>query len=166
MQEPVVIGKIVGVFGLKGTLKVWPDTDFPERFDAGRTVHIDGEPFEIIETRWHKQQARIRVKGITKIAQAEALIGASLSIAADDMPVLEADEYMVADLIGIEVFDESGERLGTLEQVHRGAQDLYDISGVLVPAVKEFVLEVDIAAKRMVIRPVPGMFAESDSRRS
>lgn len=160
MQKSIVIGKVVGVFGLKGILKVWPDTDFPERFAAGRTVLIDMAPYEIIETRWHKQQVRIRVKGITKIAQGEALIGMSVSVPADDAPTLEDDEYMIDDLIGLEVFDESGKLLGTLDQVNRGAQDVYDVSGVLVPAVKEFIREVDIPAKRMVIRPVPGMFDE------
>jgi 16S rRNA processing protein RimM len=160
MKEPVVIGKVVGVFGLKGILKVWPDTDFPERFDEGRTVLIEGEPYDIIETRWHKQQVRIRVKGITKIGQAEALVGASVTVPADDVPTLEEGQYMIDDVIGVEVFDESGKRLGTVDQVVRGAQDLYEVSGVLVPAVKEFVLEVDIAARRMVIRPIAGMFED------
>jgi 16S rRNA processing protein RimM len=160
MKEPVVIGKVVGVFGLKGILKVWPDTDFPERFDEGRTVLIGETPYEIVETRWHKQQARIRVKGITKIAQGEALIGAPVSVPADDVPTLEEGQYMIDDLIGVEVFDESGKRLGAVDQVVRGAQDLYEVSGVLVPAVKEFVLEVDIAARRMVIRPIAGMFED------
>lgn len=158
MQEPVVIGKIVGVFGLKGTLKVWPDTDFPERFDVGKSVLVDGEPYEIIESRWHKLQARIRLKGITRIALAEAFIGKSLAVPADDFPALDEDEYMIGDLIGLEVFDESGLRLGTLEQVHAGAQDVYEVSGVLVPAVKEFIREVDLRRRRMVIRPIPGMF--------
>jgi len=161
MKEPVVIGKVVGVFGLKGILKVWPDTDFPERFDEGRTVFIGETPYDIIETRWHKQQARIRVKGITKIGQAEALIGSPVSVPADDVPALEEDEYMIDDVIGVEVFDEAGKRLGTVDEVIRGAQDLYEVSGVLVPAVKEFVLEVDIAARRMVIRPIAGMFEDA-----
>jgi 16S rRNA processing protein RimM len=160
MKEPVVIGKVVGAFGLKGILKVWPDTDFPERFDEGRTVLIEGEPYDVIETRWHKQQVRIRVKGITKIGQAEALVGAPVSVPADDVPTLEEGQYMIDDLIGVEVFDESGKRLGAVDQVVRGAQDLYEVSGVLVPAVKEFVLEVDIIARRMVIRPIAGMFED------
>jgi len=162
MKEPVVIGKVVGVFGLKGILKVWPDTDFPERFDEGRTVLIGETPYEIVETRWHKQQARIRVKGITKIAQGEALIGSPVSVPADDAPELEEDEYMIDDLIGIEVFDEADKKLGTVDQVIRGAQDVYDVSGVLVPAVKEFVLKIDIDHKRMVIRPIAGMFDEAE----
>ena len=158
-KETVVIGKVVGTFGLKGTLKVWPDTDFPERFDEGRSVIIDGKPYEIVETRWHKLQARIRVKGITRLELAEALIGSTVEVPADDLPELGEDEYMVGDLMGLEVFDTEGKPLGTIEDVIKGsAQDLYQVNGVLVPAVKEFIKEIDIPGKRMVIAPIPGMF--------
>jgi 16S rRNA processing protein RimM len=160
-EAEVVIGKVVGAFGLKGTLKIWPDTDFPERFDPGRSLLIEGTPYEILETRWHKLQARVRVKGITKIDQAEAMVGKSVSVPADDLPELREDEYMVGDLIGLEVFNEDGAKLGILEDVVKGAaQDLYDVSGVLVPAVKEFVIDIDIEKRRIVIRPIPGMFED------
>ncbi|MDQ2986554.1 MAG: ribosome maturation factor RimM [Armatimonadota bacterium] len=162
MENPVIIGKVVGVFGLKGILKIWPDTDFPQRFDEGQTVFIDGTAYKILETRWHKQQVRIRVEGITKIDQGEALIGNDVAVPSDDTPELQEDEYMVADLLGLEVFDEGGKHLGTLEDVHRGAQDLYQVGSTLIPAVKEFVLEVDIAGKRMVVRPIQGMFDDAD----
>jgi 16S rRNA processing protein RimM len=158
-ENTVVIGKVVGTFGLKGTLKVWPDTDFPERVDEGRSVLIDGKPYEIIETRWHKLQARIRVKGVTRLELGEALIGQNVEVPADDLPELTEGEYMVNDLMRLEVFDEGGERLGEVEDVIKGAaQDLYQVAGVLVPAVKEFVLSIDVPGKRMVIRPLPGMF--------
>lgn len=159
MAETIVIGKVVGTFGLKGTLKIWPDTDFPERFDEGRSVLIDGKPYEIIETRWHKLQARIRVKGVTRLELGEALIGFNVEVPADDLPELGEGEYMVNDLMGLEVFNEEGERMGEVEDVIKGsAQDLYQVAGVLVPAVKEFILSIDVPGKRMVIRPIPGMF--------
>lgn len=144
---------------MKGTLKVWPDTDFPERFDEGRTVWIEDKPYKILETRWHKHQARIRVEGVTRIEHAEALIGMTVAVSKDDLPDLDEGEYMIRDLIGIEVFDESGAKVGVVEDVIQGAaQDLYQIAGTLVPAVREFILEVDVAARRMTIRPLPGMF--------
>ena len=159
MAETIVIGKVVGTFGLKGTLKIWPDTDFPERFDEGRSVLIDGKPYEIVETRWHKLQARIRVKGVTRLELGEALIGFNVEVPADDLPELGEGEYMVNDLMGLEVFNEEGERMGVVEDVIKGsAQDLYQVAGVLVPAVKEFILSIDVPGKRMVIRPIPGMF--------
>lgn len=160
-NKTVAIGKVVGTFGLKGTLKIWPDTDFPERFDEGRSVLIDGKSYEIVETRWHKLQARIRVKGVTRLELAEALIGQQVSVPADDLPELGEGEYMIGDLVGLEVFDETGVKLGDVEDVIKGAaQDLYRVAGVLVPAVKEFVKDIDLANKRIVIRPLPGMFGD------
>jgi 16S rRNA processing protein RimM len=160
-EGETTIGKVVGAFGLKGTLKIWPDTDFPERFDPGRSLIIEGTPYEILETRWHKLQARVRVRGITKIDQAEAMIGKTVSVPAGDLPELREGEYMVSDLIGLEVFDEGGAKLGVVEDVVKGAaQDLYDVSGVLVPAVKEFIKDVDLQKRRMVIRPIVGMFED------
>ena len=159
MAETIVIGKVVGTFGLKGTLKIWPDTDFPERFDEGRSVLIDGKPREIVETRWHKLQARIRVKGVTRLELAEALIGCTVEVPADDLPELGENEYMIGDLMGLEVFNAAGERMRVVDDIIKGsAQDLYQVAGVLVPAVKEFILSIDVPGKRMVIRPIPGMF--------
>ena len=163
-SNTTVIGKVVGAFGLKGTLKIWPETDFPERFDEGRSLLIDGKSYEIIETRWHKQQARVRVRGITKIDQAETYIGMEVAVPADDLPQLDEGEYMVDDLIGLEAFDADGNKLGELEDVVKGtAQDLYQINGVLVPAVKEFIKEVDTTNRRIVVTPLPGMFDEEPS---
>ena len=162
METPIAIGKVVGVFGLKGFLKIWPDTDFPERFDEGRMVIIDGQERRIRETRWHKLQVRLRLEGVTRIEQAEALIGQEVYVPADDTPELEEDEFMIDDLIGLEVFDTTGRLLGTLDEVHRGAQDVYQVGEALVPAVKEFIKEVDIAGGRMVIDPLEGMFSHED----
>ena len=162
METPIAIGKVVGVFGLKGFLKIWPDTDFPERFDEGRMVIIDGQERRIRETRWHKLQVRIRIEGVTRIEQAEALIGQEVYVPADDTPELDEDEFMIDDLIGLNVFDTTGKLLGILDEVHRGAQDVYQVGTALVPAVKEFIKEVDIAGKRMVIEPLAGMFSHED----
>jgi 16S rRNA processing protein RimM len=162
METPIAIGKVVGVFGLKGFLKIWPDTDFPERFDEGRMVIIDGQERRIRETRWHKLQVRIRIDGVTRIEQAEALIGQEVYVPADATPELDEDEFMIDDLIGLKVFDTTGKLLGTLDEVHRGAQDVYQVGEALVPAVKEFIKEVDIAGGRMVIDPLESMFSHED----
>ena len=162
METPIAIGKVVGVFGLKGFLKIWPDTDFPQRFDEGRMVIIEDREYKIRETRWHKLQVRIRVEGVTRIEQAEALIGQVVYVPGSDIPDLDEDEFMIDDLIGIEVFDTAGKRMGTLGQVHRGAQDVYQIGSALVPAVKQFIKEIDLSGNRMVIDPLPGMFSNED----
>jgi 16S rRNA processing protein RimM len=66
---------------------------------------------------------------------------------------LEEGQYYIDDLIGMEVFTESGERIGKLKHVRHGAAyDLYDIGAYTIPAVEEYILEVDVPNKRMVVR--------------
>ncbi len=154
----ITIGRIVGTFGLKGFIKVWPDTDFPERFGEGRVVFLEGEPKKIVGCRWHKTQVRIRLEGFTKIGQAETVIGKDLTVPASDKPELEPGEYMVSDLIGLKVYDESGRLLGSLDEVIPApAADIYRIGDMMVPAVSEFIREVDLKARRMILRLIPGM---------
>jgi 16S rRNA processing protein RimM len=159
LGSPIVIGKIVGTFGLKGYVKVWPSTDFPERFEPGRAVTVGGVEYAIRDAQWHKKQVRIRLKGVNH-ERAEAMIGSD--VFADDLDVvLEEGEYRVADLIGLEVFDTEGKLLGTLDEVIAApAHDIYRVGEALVPAVSEFVKEIDAPGGKVVIAPIPGMFPD------
>lgn len=159
----VVIGRVVGTFGLKGFIKVWPETDFPERFDAGNTVWVGSKQYVIRETQWHKKQVRLRLEGISRLAMAEGLIGMDVAADASERPELDENEYMTDDLIGLDVYDTEGRHLGRLEEVLSApAQDLYRVGDALIPAVREFVKDIDIQARRMVISPIPGMFDDAD----
>jgi len=159
----VPVGRIVGTFGLRGAVKVLPLTTFPERFDEGRTLFLRGEPREVRRSAWHKTLVRVWLEGVTSIEDAVALVGELLCVPEEDTPPLEEGEYMVRDLIGVEVFDEAGRRLGELEEVIAApAHDLYRVGEALVPAVKEFVISIDLEARRMVIRPIPGLFPEDE----
>jgi 16S rRNA processing protein RimM len=81
---------------------------------------------------------------------------------ADDLDVvLEEGEYRVEDLIGLEVFDTEGKLLGTLDEVIAApAHDIYRVGEALVPAVSEFVKEIDAPGGKVVIAPIPGMFPD------
>jgi 16S rRNA processing protein RimM len=159
MTTQIVIGKVVGTFGLKGFLKIWPLTDFPERFNEGQTIFINVEPYKVREVQWHKKQARVRLHEVLNISAAEALIGAEITIPPDIPPQLEEGEFLIGDVVGLEVFDESGKRLGSVEEVIPApAQDLYRVGDTLIPAVAEFVKEVDLNNRKMIVRPIPGMF--------
>lgn len=157
----VNIGTVVGTFGLKGALKVTPSTDFPERFEPGKTVTIGDKVWVINHCQWHKSQVRIWVDGIKKIEAAEALIGLNVQVPLSDQPELEEGEFMVRDLIGLPVYEEGGGRLGSLDEVIGGpAQDVYRVGEILIPAVTEFVKEVDIKNRRVVVKLLPGMKPE------
>jgi 16S rRNA processing protein RimM len=119
------IGRIVGTFGLKGQLKVEVMTDFPERFDAGNTVYLRGEPVKIKDLMWHQTQARIKLEGINKIDDAELLKWEYLQVPEDERPDMEKNEFYVSDLVGMNLETEEGVVIGTVDEIISApAQDL------------------------------------------
>ncbi|MBV6457352.1 MAG: Ribosome maturation factor RimM [Fimbriimonadaceae bacterium] len=158
-DDRVQIGQVVGVFGLKGHVKVKILTEFTERFEPGQKLWIDGHEREILDAKWHRDQARIALAGISTPELAESLRWKYLEVPKSERPNLEEDEYYVDDLIGFEAFDASGKPLGKVNDVIAApAHDILDIGGVLVPAVEEFVVEIDLDNERVVIQPIPGLF--------
>jgi 16S rRNA processing protein RimM len=174
----VTVGVVVRPFGIRGELKVRSETDFPEvRFQPGARLHWwlppkpepdDAEPVPtrkrpprtqppqacvVKSARWHGEHLVIQLEGIDTRDQAEALRGAWLLIPPEERMPLEEGQYYIDDLIGMEVFTESGERIGKLKHVRQGAAyDFYDIGAYTIPAVEEYILEVDVPNKRMVVR--------------
>lgn len=159
-----VVGQIVGTFGLKGAVKVNPLTDFVERFEVGSTLLIDGEPYEVIHLGWHKGQARITFEGIETVEKAELLKWKYLTGRPKEEIELDEDEYFTEDLIGLRVLDPEGKELGVIDDVlPRPGHDLLQIGGSLVPAVKEFVLSVDLKTGTIVIKPIPGLLHDEET---
>ncbi len=157
----VRIGKIVGVFGLRGGIKVEPLTDALERFAIGNTVYLDGQAHVIERIHLHKQQIRLRLSGIETIPNAQKCVGKYLQALREERPALSGGEYWVDELIGMEVLEESGERLGTLDEVISApAHDVYRVGSLLIPAVREFILNVDPETRTIIVRLLPGMKPE------
>ncbi|MFM9874628.1 MAG: ribosome maturation factor RimM [Fimbriimonadaceae bacterium] len=157
----ITIGKVVGPHGILGGLKIAPTTSFLQRFEPGRTIYINDEPVTVKRLMAHKSQIRIETKEITDRNQAERLKWALVSVPADETPELEEDEFFSADLIGLKAVDESGNQLGVVDEVFSSpAHDVLKIGSAMVPAVMEFVKEVDLENGVIVITPIPGMFEE------
>ena len=153
----VRVGQIVGVFGLKGAVKVLLLTDFPERFEAGSLLYLDGEAREVLEVFWHKGQARVRFDGVSTPEEADALKWRFLTVPQRERPELEEDEYMASDLVGLSVV-ERGKVLGTVDAIeHSPAHDLLSFGGVLVPLVKQFVKSVDLERRVIEVELIEGM---------
>jgi len=158
----VNIGKCVKPHGLKGEIGVKAITDFPERFEQTEVVfaHQRKDPvkrLEIEAVRDHSGGFLLKFKGIASIAQAEKLRGFFLAVPEDELVILEEDEYWHWELEGLNAFDPEGNRVGVLtEVIESAAHDLYLIkkeSGeeCLVPAVHQYVPEIDIPQKRIVV---------------
>lgn len=160
--DMVPVGRIVGVHGIRGELRVLPlegDADFLSRF---QTFYLDGRPVPPAACRIHKGMALIKLAGIEDRTAAEALRGKELLVRRADAR-LPAGEYFDSELVGLDVYDgETGECVGELVKVERyPASKVYTIRGVkefLVPAVKDaFILGVDLENNRMDIRVWGGL---------
>ena len=162
-QWTVVIGKVVGTFGLKGEVKVYVTTDEPEYFETLKEFRVAGPEFgpRILKTesvRPGRGNQVIKFQGVNNIRDAEGLIGAQISMRESDLRPLHEDEYLVEDIVGMEVVTTDGRSLGKISEIiHAPANDVYVTEQAMIPAVKEFVQKIDVDKKKMVVRYVEGM---------
>jgi len=159
----LLIGEISAPWGLHGEVRIYPQTDFPERFTVLSEVGLQRGtgPVQVRQIEVvHDQGRRIVIKfaGIDTIEQAEALRGARLMIPPSWAVPLGEDEYYHHQLIGLEVITTAGESLGPITAIWpTGANDVYETAQALIPAVKEFVREIDLAQGRLVVIDRPGL---------
>ncbi|WP_099190414.1 ribosome maturation factor RimM [Tepidibacter mesophilus] len=166
MIEYFNVGQIVKVQGLKGDMRVYPLTDYKERFEEIDWVYISDDTetkYEIEKVRYKGNVVILKIKGIDTINDAEKLIKKYLKIPRENARDLEDDEYFISDLIGIKAYTVDGEYIGVLHEVlQTGANDVYLIKNdenkeILIPAIKKFVPELSIEDKKMIIDPIEGM---------
>ncbi|MEO0373957.1 MAG: ribosome maturation factor RimM, partial [Cyanobacteria bacterium P01_A01_bin.17] len=149
------IGWIVGPQGLKGEVRVYPDTDFPERFETPGTrwlcppEQLTPKPIELLQGRYLTKKGLyiIQLAGIDSREQAESLKQSALLVPATDRPALTEDEYYLPDLIGLDVILQSSQEIiGKVTSLVPAGNDLLEIElndsseRVLVPFVKAIVL--------------------------
>ena len=152
------VGRIVGTHGLKGELKVQVLTDFIERLEVGRRLRLKGDWVTVEHVREHKGKLLLFLTGIDHINKAEALQWEYLESPENERPELDEDEYVTADLVGLDVFTVSGEALGPVKDVLlMPAHDVLLVGEIMIPAVKHFVKEVDLQGKRIVVELIEGM---------
>lgn len=168
----IVVGRIGRPHGIRGEVTVEPRTDEPdERFAAGAVLHVDGPVGQLTVGRahWHSGRLLIAFDGVHDRNAAEALRGLLLEVdRADDETPEHPDEFYDTSLVGCEVLDTAGAVIGTIrEVVHLPAQDLLDVEArdgrrVLIPFVSEIVPDVDVAGRRVVVDPPPGLLDLED----
>lgn len=171
-EQFLEIGKIVSPQGLKGELRVYPNTDFPERFlSPGKRWLLhpnqhDPQPIELVHGRYlaGKGLYVVQLAGVSDRDQAEALRNCTILIPASDRPELSADEFHVADLIGLLVFDQATQTLvGEVVDIWAAGNDLLEVKyqgqdkTVLIPFVEEIVPIVDLNQRRVEITPPKGL---------
>jgi 16S rRNA processing protein RimM len=171
MRDYLELGKIVSTHGLRGEFKVdlWCDgLDFAARF---KTLYLGAQhdALTITSCRGTDVQAIVKTEGFDHIDTAKTLVGKTLWFARKDA-VLPDGSFFEDDLIGLSVIDAAtGETYGKLSNIYRtGANDVYavqDKAGAekLFPAIPQIVKSIDLAAGKMIITPIPGIFDDEDS---
>ncbi len=164
------IGKIVGTHGLRGDLKVRPVSGDPELLLTISQVYLrlpTGETLTAEPSRQslHKGQVLLRLQGYQSINQVESFVGGSICLPEEQLPDLESDEYYWTQLKGVQVIDLQRGELGTLQQMFStAAHDTYVVKGeqgeILIPAVKQFILEVDLQQRIMRVDLPEGLVPE------
>jgi 16S rRNA processing protein RimM len=140
------VGRVGRPHGLEGAFVVEDASEDPERFEEGATLLVDGEPAEVVERK--RAGNRLVVRLDRPVAR-----GAALGISRDELPEPEADAYYVFQLVGLDVEEEGGRRLGTVTEVAPGvANDVLELdSGHSLPMVGACVQEVDLERRRILV---------------
>ncbi len=159
----MVVGQITGSWGLRGDVKVQPQTDAPERFSPGSELHLDGKPATVEASRPLKGGYVIRLSGVTDRTAADSMRGSLITVLEDEIAPLPEDTFYHFQLIDMEVFSDEGELLGAIVEIlDTSANDVYVIRGdegrdLLIPAIRETVVDVDVDEGRMTVHLLPGL---------
>lgn len=148
-DENVVVGRVGRPHGVDGAFVVEQASDDPARFEVGATLVVEGEPARVTVSR-RVGGRRVAIKLDRPVGR-----GVELVIRRDDLADLPEGSYYVADLIGLEVLDENGARVGAVRDVLPGpANDVIEVdTGLLLPLVEDCVREVDLAAGTVLLNP-------------
>lgn len=168
MSDLLQVGGIANTHGVHGEVKVFPTTDDPKRFCDLKEVKLDTLKgyidLEIENVKFFKQFVILKFKNYDSINDIERYKGRQLYVTRENAVELEEDEYFIADMIGLDVINEDGKHIAILNDVMQtGANDVYvlkmdeDDSEVLIPAIKECVLEVNMKERYMKIHMMDGL---------
>ena len=184
-MEYIQIGKIVNAVALRGEVKVYHYSDYKERFEELETILVCKKkayvPYQIEKVRYQKGMVILKLKGVDDRNAAEALKESDIFITEADLRELPEDTFYVRDLIGCRVYDgakytapdaaaPAGDTEGAGNAAYIGeitdvlqntAQDIYQVKtadgrDVLIPAVGDFIKEVNIAEKYVIVTLIPG----------
>lgn len=169
MEQLLKVGVITSAHGVRGEVKVFPTTDDSARFKELESVMLDtGKEFltlEIQNVKFFKQFVILKFKGFDNINEIEKYKRCALFVDREHAVPLEEDEYFIADMLGMEVMTEDGNVLGELKDViETGANDVYVVDSrlhgeVLIPAIKECILDVDVEEQKMKVHLMEGLIS-------
>lgn len=165
-MEYTIIGKIINTHGIKGEVKVFPLTNSIGRFDYLKVAYIGEKKIkvELEKVKYHKNLAILKFKEYNDINEILFLKDSFIYVDEEGIVVLPDNHFFIYDLLESQVFDLESNLIGTVVDVIQGpSNDIYVVKSAennkdyLIPAVKQFIIDVNIIDKRIVINPIEGM---------
>jgi 16S rRNA processing protein RimM len=167
VSEPLIpVGEIVTTHGIAGWLKLKPYNPQSNILAATPEVWLENEGVRsahgIEASRPYKGQFLVKLSGVNSMSEAEKWVGSTVRVAAQSLDSLPPGQYYHYQVIGLEVFDTEGKRIGVVARTwSTPAGELYVVDGAfkehLIPAVKEIIERVDFAAGKLIINPPEGL---------
>ena len=167
-MELYAVGKIVGCFGIDGYLKLQPSTHSIERLGSLTDVFIGpsaaaAAPRRIDEVVEKNRSIMLKVHAVESRTAAESLVGSFVFVSEEDLSVPPEGSCFVHDIIGSEVVTQRGIVVGVVADVYKlPGHDIWVVQQgekeFLLPVVKEFIASVDMLSKRIIVRPIEGLF--------
>lgn len=153
------IGQIVAPHGVRGDVRIYPDTDFPKRFLKMKYGYIDGKKYEVESARLHKRVVLMKFVGVDDRNAAELLVKKDLQVPREDLVPLQKGQHYIYDILGSAVYDLQSHELGKLTDVLRtGSNDVYVVTAddgkeILLAAIPDVIKSIDESAKKIVVDP-------------
>lgn len=163
------IGMVERPRGLKGELKVLPLTDFPDRFEPGARIYIAGSSRLVQRSNWQKGRVYLYIDGVTDREAAEALRRELIEVPEHERPKTTESFWYIDEIEGLRVRTSAGHELGTIREVlQTGANDVYivdrgDQRDLLVPALRDVVLDIDLDQGTMLVDLPDGLLPDHES---
>lgn len=164
------VGKVANTHGIRGELKIIPQTDFPEeRFVKGSRLTLidqaDKErlPVEVESARLHKNTYIVKLTAYDDINDVEKYKGWTLKIDEEQLAELDEDEYYYHEIVGCQVVSDEGEELGAVSEILApGANHVWVVDRpkgkqLLLPVIDDVVLNVDVKNKRITVHIMEGL---------
>jgi 16S rRNA processing protein RimM len=164
-MDYTAIGKIINTHGINGEVKIYPYTDDETRFSILKQAYIGDTKIKVTlsTVKYHKGFPLVKFKEYNNINDVLKFKEQIIYVDDENRVVLPKNHFFIYDLIDCQVYDMDNNYIGKIEEVMQGASnDIYVIKDdnhkeYLIPAVKEFIKEVNIDKKTVIINPIEGM---------
>lgn len=162
-KELIDIGEIINTHGLRGEVKVYPRCDYPEFFEEIPGVYLKNETYlKITGVKYHKNTVILKFRGTNTVEEAEGLRGEIVYVEKSLFDNLPAGTYLIADIIGLEVFEDGTSYGKITDCIQTGSNDVYIVEDksknqILIPALKDVIQEVNINEGIMKVKLPEGL---------